>query len=214
MCPLCLSQRTNCHFQKIDPHHGPRDYYQCGTCQLVFLDPSQHLDIKGEKKRYDTHQNSPEDNGYLAFLNRLTNPLLTYLKPDFRGLDFGCGPGPAIKHILGKEGYEVVNYDPIYFPQEHLLQTQYDFVTATEVVEHLRSPRNIFQLLKGLLKPNTSCLGIMTQILEPNTDFPEWWYHKDPTHICFYQKKTFEWLGEWLDWKVQFPAPNVVVYTT
>jgi len=73
-------------------------------------------------------------------------------------------------------------------------------------------PRETFQLLNQLLKSEGSYLGIMTEILEPNVDFSNWWYHKDLTHICFYQKKTLGWLGEWMGWRSEFPAKNVVIY--
>jgi hypothetical protein len=79
-------------------------------------------------------------------------------------------------------------------------------------VEHLRSPRETFQLLDQLLKPEESYLGVMTQILVPNIAFKDWWYHKDPTHVCFYSRKTLEWIGSWLGWETKFKSDNVVIY--
>jgi hypothetical protein len=105
ICPLCLSNNAGDLFQRIDPRDGPRDYYQCDDCYLVFLDPHQHLSPKEEKERYNTHQNNPEDKRYVEFLSRLTQPLTKFLKPGFTGLDFGCGPGPAVSHILNKQGF-------------------------------------------------------------------------------------------------------------
>jgi len=93
-----------------------------------------------------------------------------------------------------------------------IVQNHYDFITATEVVEHLRSPRETYQLLDRLLNTEEAYLGVMTQFLEAGVNFETWWYHKDLSHVCFYQKETFEWLGRWLGWEPIFPAKNVVIY--
>jgi len=191
---------------------GFREYYRCEVCLLVFMNPNQHLPAEEEKERYDSHKNNPEDEDYVGFLNRLVKPLSEYLKPGGRGLDFGCGPGPTISAMLDKKGFSVADYDPIYFSNKKLIEEQYDFITATEVVEHLYKPREVFQLLDQLLKPNESYLGIMTQVLESEESFETWWYHNDPTHVCFYQKETLEWLGDFMGWKTNFPVDNVVIY--
>jgi SAM-dependent methyltransferase len=211
-CPLCSSKQTTCIFRKTNLPENFHDYYACRNCHLTFLDPSHRLSPEEEKKRYDLHENDPEDEQYVSFLSRLTTPLLPFLKPGFTGLDFGCGPGPAVSHVLGQSGFKVYNYDPFYFPNQKLLDTQYDFITATEVIEHVPSPQKTFEQLDTLLKPTGSYLAIMTQILEPEIDFKKWWYHKEETHICFYQKRTFVWLSGQMKWDVQFPTQNVVIF--
>ena len=212
ICTLCLSQNTYIAHQKKDATVAARDYYACRNCSLIFLDPGQHLSASEEKERYDLHENDPSDSKYVSFLSRLTNPLLPFLTPGFSGLDFGCGPGPAISPMMREKGFSVSNYDPIYFPEAALLKTQYDFVTATEVVEHLQSPRETFELLDTLLKPKESYLAIMTQMLAAETTFETWWYHQEDTHVSFYGKKTFEWLSNWRGWSALFPADNVVIF--
>jgi len=52
----------------------------------------------------------------------------------------------------------------------------------------------------------------MTEVLEEESKFPDWWYHKDPTHVCFYQKSTLEWIARWQNWQVLFPAKNITLY--
>jgi len=148
----------------------------------------------------------------VKFLSKLVHPLSQKLTGGARGLDFGCGPGPAIASILAESGMKVENYDPIYFPNEGLLKGRYDFVTCTEVVEHLRKPRQGFETMDLILKVR-GYLGVMTQVLGDDEDFANWWYPNDPTHIAFYQRKTLEWIGDWMGWGVEFPQKNVIIYS-
>jgi hypothetical protein len=204
-CTLCDSNAY--FFHKKD---NGKEYFICSNCGLIFLNPRYRLDYNKEKTRYDKHNNSPEDKDYVKFLQRLSTPLLERIKPNSDGLDFGSGPGPTMCTLL--PNINVSNYDPIYNNDKVLLESKYDFVTCTEVVEHFFEPREEFLLLKALLK-RKSHLGIMTQILEKEDGFSSWWYHKDPTHVSFYQKKTFDWIGEWLGWKIEILNDRVIICT-
>lgn len=210
-CPLCLSYDVIPFFQRTDVRHGERDYKKCLICRLIFLSPECRLDSAQEKARYDTHENSPQDAGYVSFLKKLADPLCRKIKPGGRGLDFGCGPGPTMSVILNAKGFHVENYDPIYFPKKFLLQEPYDFVTCTETVEHFYEPRKEFELLSRLLKPG-GILAIMTEILQDESQFPTWWYPNDPTHVTFYQKETFQWLAACYRWSLESPTQNIILY--
>jgi len=211
ICPLCRSENTAEFLEIRDPHSDLKLYRKCPECRLVFLEPRFHLSPEEEKRRYDTHQNSPEDSGYVNFLSRLTGPLTERLTPGAAGLDFGCGPGPALGIMLEKKGFSVENYDLYYFPDARLLERDYDFIACTEVMEHLRSPRAELELFAKLLERRRGKLGIMTQMFVPGTDFSKWYYRLDPTHIAFYSYDTLNWIAEWLDWKLEFSAPNVAI---
>ncbi len=168
----------------------------CPECSLVFKDPATFLTTEEDQRRYSTHQNSIEDQGYLDFLGRLLNPLKEHLPAHFSGLDFGCGPGPTLSLLLEEEGGEMENYDPIFFPDAHLLIPEtYDVVTSTEVAEHFKTPDRDWELLVGLVKDN-GLLAIMTQFYNESIDYKSWWYKNDPTHIVFYQEKTLEYLAK------------------
>lgn len=205
-CPLCNSSEVSPFHQK------ERYYYECSTCYLVFVDPSFFLSLKKERAIYDQHENGPEHLGYLAFLKRLAIPLVKKLPPQAVGLDFGCGPGPAMDSIFREYGFSLEYYDPFYFPQKRVLEKEYDFITCTEVVEHLRSPRATFLQISCLLKP-AGFLGITTSFLEPSIDFATWWYARDTTHICFYRRKTMEWIANWRGWALGFPDEGVAIFT-
>ena len=210
-CPLCGAAETRLFCSRGDAGLGLRDYFKCPACSLVFLSPEKHLGPVEEKKRYDSHRNDPADEGYVKFLNRLAEPLSLLLNPGASGLDFGCGPGPAMSGLMRARGFFMADYDPFYRPEASLLESTYDFITCTEVMEHLFMPGREFVLLDRLLRPG-GLLGVMTGVLEDENAFENWWYPRDPTHVCFYQKKTFEWIAGWRGWQADFPAPNVVIF--
>lgn len=188
-----------------------RDYLRCGTCDLVFVARDQLPSHQQERAEYELHNNDPDDEGYRRHLQRLTTPLLAHLKPADRGLDFGCGPGPAISVMLGEAGFEVADYDPMFQPDSTLLDQHYDFVTSTEVVEHFHQPGEEFALLAGLLKKPDGILGLMTQLRADDADFADWYYIREMTHVAFYSETCFDWLARKFDWTIELQAPNVVI---
>ena len=129
VCPLCTHDDISTYHS-----HPHRQFWQCANCALVFVSPADYPDAGAEKARYDQHHNDPTDKRYRAFLQQLATPLLERLTVGSIGLDFGCGPGPALAHILQESGMTVELYDTYYAPNDTVWATQYDFVTATEVV--------------------------------------------------------------------------------
>ena len=180
-----------------------RSYLRCPRCELVFADPRSHLSSELERAEYDLHENDPGDERYRAFLSRLAGPLLTRVEPGMHGLDFGCGPGPTLSVMLREHGLVVDDYDPLYAADPALLQRQYDFVTATEVVEHFCSPAAAWRQLASLVRPG-GWLGIMTLLAPDDAEsFSRWWYKNDPTHVSFYAASTFDWLAESMRFSVE-----------
>ncbi len=169
------------------------DVYQCNNCRIIFKNPKIHLNLQEDLKRYSSHQNNSQDQGYIDFLNRLAEPLGHFLPASYTALDFGCGPGPTLSKLLKEKNGQTYDYDPIFLPNQNLLEAKYDVVTATEVVEHFKSPLRDWELLISLVKPS-GLLGIMTQMFNDSVDYQSWWYKNDPTHVVFYQEKTFDYL--------------------
>lgn len=188
-CPLCGGLQSG-------PFHQDRrrEYLRCPDCRLVFVPPVYHLSRKAEKAEYDRHQNRPDDPGYRRFLNRLFLPLQTRLAPGSKGLDFGSGPGPTLALMLTEAGHDVALYDPFYATDRAVLDQRYDFITATEVVEHLHRPGPELDRLYRHLLPG-GLLGIMTKRVIDRVRFARWHYINDPTHVCFFSRATFTWLA-------------------
>lgn len=187
-----------------------RDYYQCEQCQLVFVPPWQHLSADEEKAHYDLHENSPEDNNYRQFLSRLADPLTARLHSGAKGLDFGSGPGPTLSFMLEETGFTTDIYDVFYAADETVLDRQYDFITATEVVEHLSQPGGELDRLWAMLKPG-GWLGLMTKMVLNKEAFSQWHYKNDPTHISFFSRETFDYLFRSWDVTAEYPANDVIL---
>lgn len=181
---------------------------------MRFLSPEQHPDQATEKAQYDLHENDPLDPGYRAFLSRLADPLIPLLKPGMRGLDFGCGPGPALARMLTERGFEMAVYDPYYANRPAMLEppyAPYDFVTCTETAEHFHSPRNAFQTLARIVRSG-SYLAIMTCFQTDDGRFANWHYRKDPTHVSFYREATLEWVASHYGWSLDIPRKDVAIF--
>jgi SAM-dependent methyltransferase len=167
----------------------------CDECALVFVSPDSYLSPQAERAEYDLHQNLIDDPGYRAFLSRLMLPLVQRLPPAAKGLDFGCGPGPALAHMLREAGCDVALYDPFYSPCQDVLDARYDFICATEVVEHLHHPGLELERVWSLLRPG-GWLGVMTKLVSGRDAFAKWHYKNDPTHVCFFSVQTWHWWAE------------------
>lgn len=203
-CPLCHAPGQDFHRDRRRP------YLRCGRCLLVWVPPAFLLSPGQEKAEYDLHRNSPEDPAYRGFLGRLARPLLQRLPATASGLEFGCGPGPALATMLREAGHRVRLYDPFYFPDPGALEGCYDFITATEVVEHLHRPGAELERLWALLRPGGT-LGVMTKLVRDREAFSTWHYKNDPTHVCFFCRDTWSWWAECHGATVVFPEADVIL---
>lgn len=205
-CPLCRSADSR-RF-----HRGRRrEYRRCPACHLVFVPPHQFVTAAEEKAEYDLHRNDPHDEGYRRFLGRLFHPMAKRLPAARCGLDFGCGPGPALPVMFEEIGHAVAVYDRFYADDPTVFERRYDFITATEVVEHLREPALELDRLWALLKPGGT-LGIMTKLVLDQEAFSRWHYKNDPTHICFFSRPTFAWLAARWRAELVFADRDVILF--
>lgn len=211
-CPLCGSALTD--FFHRDRR---REYRRCPACRLIHVPCRFFLTQAREKAEYDLHENHPGDLGYRRFLSRLHDPLVERLPTRSIGLDFGCGPGPTLSVMFEEAGHRMRVYDPFYAPSREVLARAYDFVTATEVVEHLHRPNDELRRMWGLIRPG-GWLGLMTKLAlaqGPEQDrqaFSRWHYKNDLTHVCFFSRPTFQWLGEQLHSPPLFIGSDVILF--
>lgn len=204
-CPLCLHTQTVAYFADQN-----RDYLRCPSCGLVFVPQQQWLSTEAEKAEYDLHENNPEDPGYRKFLSRLADPLMKRLDARQKGLDFGCGASSALPLLLAEQEHQVELFDLYYHNDPALLEQCYDFICASEVIEHLRDPHREFLRLFSMLKPG-GWLGIMTKLVLDRQAFAYWHYIRDLTHICFYSRETLFWLATEYGAKLDFAADDVIL---
>lgn len=188
LCILCKCDGIE-HFL----NDSKRDYLYCTNCGLVFVHPTQRVTPDIEFQRYELHQNNPENEGYISFLKRMYTQISNRIDTKGYGLDFGSGPTPLLSNMFKDNGYSMNIFDYYYANNRSFFTLKYDFITATEVIEHLYNPDIELNNLWACLKPG-GYLGIMTKLLIDKKNFEKWYYKEDITHVAFYSEKTFYWL--------------------
>ena len=205
-CVLCGSLKIR--YYTADRY---RAYVICRECALVFVPAPYRISEAREKARYDLHKNHPDDPGYRKFLSRLFTPVCSRLAEGASGLDFGCGPGPALAAMFREQGYAMDTYDKYYACNPTVFEKRYDFITASEVIEHLHHPGRELERLWAMLKTD-GILGIMTKLVHSRQAFEKWHYKNDETHVCFFSKATFQWLADTWQAPVEFADKDVVLF--
>lgn len=188
-CPLCSNEDHSVKHTK----DGEQIYWDCGHCGLIFLDEKDRLSPEEEKAHYETHNNDISDVRYQKFVSPIVNYISDHVEKGKLGLDYGAGTGPVISALLIDQGFEVKLYDPYFWDEHASLTFRYDFIIACEVIEHFYSPDSEFDKFKFLLNDG-GLVAMMTEIYHDEIDFKDWYYHRDPTHVCFYRMETFEWI--------------------
>lgn len=126
--------------------------------------------------------------------------------------------------MFKEKGHSMEIYDPIYADDKSVFgPAKFDFVTCTEVVEHLIDPFSELNLMWDCVKPGTSelefssvtftsggILAIMTKLLDKG-NFASWYYKDDPTHIRFFSEETFRWVGKQLGGDLEFIPTDVIL---
>lgn len=204
-CPVCERGLLQ-PFQTVEA----RRYFRCLRCAATVLDPRQHPTPEQARAEYDRHQNAVDDPGYRAFFQPLVDRLSPRLPVGAEGLDYGCGPGPALAALLRERGFAVTLYDPLYAPDTEVLRRRYDFITCTEVIEHLPRPAETLRQLRERLRPG-GWLGLMTRFQTEDARFAHWHYRRDPTHVVFYRERTLQQLAADGDWHCETWPPNLAL---
>jgi hypothetical protein len=205
-CPLCSSK----NYSLFHKDHL-RKYLQCLNCDFVFVPSQYHLSESEERKRYDTHNNIPEDPRYRQFLSQLTEPLNEIISNDSYGLDFGCGPGPTLSLMMQEKGHQMDLYDKFYAKNQSVFKKSFDFITLTEVLEHLSDPVFELERLASILK-SKGILAVMTQTLTQDIDFKSWYYKNDTSHIGFYNDKSLTGLASLLELEITQFSDRVIFF--
>src|SRR5215469_12969011 len=68
-----------------------RPFYICSGCGLVSVPEKYWLCADSERARYDLHDNSLSNSGYVKFLSQIIDETVKISTPGMKILDFGCG---------------------------------------------------------------------------------------------------------------------------
>jgi Methyltransferase domain len=194
----------------------------CPRCGLLSRATSGHLSLVDERAFYGTHENSVDDPRYRSFVGRAARPLLPLLKSGAKGLDFGSGPAPALAEIFREKGFATEALDPFFGSEKDgereaigstmtVREGAYDFITCTEVAEHFRQPGEEFARLFRGLAPE-GYLVVMTEWYRDQSPLRGWRYARDPTHVAFYRRSTFEWLASTYGASLTFAPDDVCLF--
>jgi len=197
-CTLCDAPESK-RIHK-DPQNGSL-FYSCLVCGFIFRDPQFFLSSEKEFERYQNHENDVNSVGYQNFLMPVIDQVLKLQTLQHQGLDYGCGPNSVVVHLLKNKGYNILEYDLFFYPDEEKLKTHYDYVVCTEVVEHFRNPQLEFRKVANLLKPGGSLI-IKTSLTDQVADFANWHYHRDPTHVGFFNQSSLQKVAELTELKL------------
>jgi diadenosine tetraphosphate (Ap4A) HIT family hydrolase len=97
-------------------------------------------------------------------------------------LDFGCGFGSDVE-LLRKKGFDIVGYDPYYFPEYP--SGKFDTIICFYVLNVLftEEQANVLMEVSYLLKPGGKAYYAVRRDLEKQ-GFREHYVHKKPTYQC------------------------------
>lgn len=186
-------------------------YFQCPSCFFIHKDKKSFLKPDEENSRYEDHENDVNDPRYINFLKPLIDQMEIALGTKIQsrvGLDFGCGKAAPLEHVFAQKGYAMEKFDPHFFPEIPL--QKFDFILASEVVEHFKDPKKDFSFMDSLLKKG-GLLGLMSSWWTPQIDFKSWYYRRDPTHVSFYSDKTLAQIAMLFNYEIKFLSVNTCI---
>lgn len=184
--------------KKVTPYSGvPIYYYECEACGFVF---SRALDRWTDEQFAEYIYNEEyalHDPDYIEVRPKVQAEIISSFPSEIRNLtilDFGSGLGILERELKNRGFKHVDSYDPFTNKNKLFLdQQKYDIVFAFEVFEHHPNPIDLFEQIRGCLKPNGvlifSTLTINKQVTQEGLS--NWWYCTPRNgHISFYSVKT------------------------
>jgi hypothetical protein len=189
-CPLCLGSE-----QSLYDQDKFRNYFLCHQCELVFVPRESLISLNEENKRYQSHQNNQNDKSYENYLTQIAELTFPYLEKPCRGLDFGCGETNLMSLIYQKANIQMDSYDIFFHLNEDIWKKKYHFILLSEVIEHLRDPREVMNQLMKMLEDDGQ-IFIKTKFYPfLKSDFTDWFYKRDKTHIQFFNHQALSYFG-------------------
>lgn len=171
-----------------------RTFYLCPKCNLIFTNdiPDKEFQEKHYKSQWETTNST--------FWKSQVDVLLSiFEKYNVTGriLDFGSGSGEMTKE-LHRRGYDVNPVDPMStgYLKDQNYPFKFNIVIATEVLEHLLNLCEEINEINKVLTENgiVICSTLLTNSFidctNAQTQFINWWYKNDRTHVNFFCNKT------------------------
>lgn len=188
-----------------------RKFCYCDRCGLTFVPEQYWISAEEEKKRYEQHNNTPDNEGYVKFLKQIVDVVCNLRISSPRILDFGSGKSAVLTTLLTESGFDCTAYDPLFDINIDNDSPPYDIIILCEVIEHLRNIEDEMKKIKKLLNKN-GVLIIRTRLYPSVEKIEDWWYAQDKTHINFYTTRTIEEIARMINrQKVLTKAEDIFV---
>jgi SAM-dependent methyltransferase len=170
-------------------------YYECSDCGFCFstlLDSKDHTEIYDESywigQDPDWHGRVSETLRLVLLANQLAQ-----CPPDRLDiLDFGCGMGTFVETCrknlqLNAWGTDIIRprFGVDYFLPN--VDRKFDVVVACEVMEHIPTPMETFQAIRGMLKPG-GAFAFQTAEYDRRAGRNWWYVGPDNGHISLYSR--------------------------
>ncbi|MDX9691903.1 MAG: class I SAM-dependent methyltransferase [Acholeplasmataceae bacterium] len=199
-CVLCQSKTQSFQHPKFNIL-----FHECPHCGLITKDESSYINETDERDVYLQHENTLDNTGYVNYLTNFIEQAVIPFIQKGDALDYGSGPNPVLAYLMKNHfQFDVDIYDYFFSPLKVFENKTYELITSTEVVEHLRNPREVFELFSKHLKPK-GILSIMTLFYPIDKEiFYQWHYIRDPSHVSFYSIKTMEYIASQFGFKLLF----------
>jgi len=210
-CNIC--ENKDLHLIEVKNKSGLKKYHRCKECNFIFIDEAHILTLEEECKRYEVHNNEISDPSYRSYFKKFLKYIEDDLDKNNTILDYGSGPQPVLADVMLEYGYKVDIYDKFFYNKKDYLDKEYDVIISTEVFEHIYNPIETLNTLLSTLKKNGKLI-LMTAVSPPtDEEFRRWWYIQDPTHVVFYNEKTFEAIGRKYDLNIiKYNYKNIIIF--
>jgi hypothetical protein len=207
-CKLCLASGCTAVGWNKD-----REFLHCPSCGLIFVPPDCWLTPERERARYEHHDNTVANTGYVRFLDQIANVVADLVPKDAGVLDFGSGEHAVLTELLRRQGFAATAYDPLYRRGESALQGTYEVIVLCEVIEHLRELRTELLSLEACMNPGGYMI-VRTQCYPPSVaDIASWWYARDTTHVNFFSEKALTFAANLCSLRhVRKTPPDIFVF--
>jgi SAM-dependent methyltransferase len=210
-CNICGNE--DLHLIEVKNKAKLKKYYRCKVCEFIFIDKAHILSSEDEGRRYEIHNNEISDPSYRSYFKNFIDYIEDDLDKGHTILDYGSGPQPVLADVMEENGYTVDIYDKFFYNRKEYLDKKYDVIISTEVFEHIYNPVETLETLLSILNKNGKLI-LMTAV-SPLTDeeFKRWWYIQDPTHVVFYNKKTFDTISRKYDLNIiKYNHKNIIIF--
>lgn len=196
-CKICNSYSNQAFTVKILKKYDAK-YFKCNSCGYLFAEEPYWLD-----EAYSRSINL-SDTGLLdrnIYFSKVLSVLIYFcFNKNGLFLDYAGGYG-VFTRLMRDVGFDFYWHDPYTrnlfangFEKEIKSNSEFELITAFEVLEHLVNPKEELEKMLHYSKTIVFSTELMPKVIP---DPKEWWYYgfNHGQHISFYSEKTLHTLA-------------------